>query len=332
VKKVVWMSLAALLAVAVIVLVVVRRKGGPEVSFREVTVERGDLNVEIVSTGTVQPQNRLEIKPPIAGRVERVLAQEGQEVRRGQVLAWMSSTERAALLDAARAKGPQELARWEELYRATPILAPIKGSIILRNVESGQTFTNADSVFVMSDRLTVKAQVDETDIAQVKTGQSAKIVLDAYASESIPAKVDKIAYDAKTVNNVTTYTVDVVPAESPAFMRSGMTANVSFLVEERKGVLVVPSEALRFEGVRAFVQVPGADPRKPNEVAVETGATDGKRTEVKGGLNEGDRVLIREAQNLSGGGKSNSNPFMPRVPPRSTGGRSGTGGGGGSRR
>ena len=53
---------------------------------------------------------------------------------KGQILAWMSSTERAALMDAARSKGPEEVSRWEELYRPTPILAPIRGTVISRNI------------------------------------------------------------------------------------------------------------------------------------------------------------------------------------------------------
>jgi multidrug efflux pump subunit AcrA (membrane-fusion protein) len=49
------------------------------------------LDISILATGVVQPQNRLEIKPPIAGRIERVLVEEGETVKRGQILAWMSS-------------------------------------------------------------------------------------------------------------------------------------------------------------------------------------------------------------------------------------------------
>ena len=67
----------------------------------EVQVVRGDLEVKVTAAGTVQPENRLEIKPPISGRVDEVKVHEGQVVKAGQVLAYMSSTERAALLDAA---------------------------------------------------------------------------------------------------------------------------------------------------------------------------------------------------------------------------------------
>jgi macrolide-specific efflux system membrane fusion protein len=135
-------------------------------TYRAVSATRGRLEVTVQSTGTVQPLNRLEIKPPLAGRAEQVLVREGQVVKKGQVLLWMSSNERAALIDAARARGPEEVRRWEEFYRATPVIAPIDGTIILRNIEPGQSFTANDAVLVIADRLQVEAQVDETDIAQ----------------------------------------------------------------------------------------------------------------------------------------------------------------------
>ena len=195
--------------------------GKPVPEYRPVQATRGDIEMTVLSTGIVQPRNRLEIKAPIPGRVEQVLVEEGQYVKRGTVLAWMSSTERAALLDAARAKGAEEVQRWEELYRATPILAPIEGTLILRNVEPGQSFTSTDAVFVMSDRLIVVAQVDETDIGLIRLKQPARIELDAYPGRHFDGRVEQIAYDAKTVSNVTTYAVDVLPGRRPRCRRRG---------------------------------------------------------------------------------------------------------------
>jgi macrolide-specific efflux system membrane fusion protein len=265
-------------------------------AMREVRVARGDIEVNIQATGTVRPRNRLEIKPPLAGRAEEVLAQEGQFVRRGQILAWMSSNERAALLDAARAKGEEEVKRWAELYRPTVIVSPIDGTVILRAIEPGQSFATTDSLLVVADRLIVEAQVDETDIAQVKLGQTATIVLDAYPGESIPAKVSAVAYESKTVNNVTTYTVDVLPEKVPVFMRSGMTSNVLFRVSQRQNVLWLPSQALRQKNGASVVQVPGEAGGKAVETPVETGLSDGRRTEIVSGLEEGRAVLVPDVR------------------------------------
>ena len=258
----------------------------------------------------VQPQNRLEIKPPVAGRVDQVLVVEGQKVSKGQVMAWMSSTERAALIDAARARGPEEVKRWEEIYRPTPILAPINGTVILRNIEPGQTFTGNDAVFVLSDRLIVMAQVDETDIASIRLRQRANIVLDAYPDSPFMGQVDQIAYDATTVNNVTTYNVEVLPDKVPDFMRSGMTANVSFIAAKHEGVLLIPADAVKSRAGHTYVLVP---PQKPNgaplEKEVKLGLSDGKRVEVLNGVAEDQRLLVTRLQ--TGANGAGANPFSP---------------------
>ena len=281
------------------------RKTDSKERFREVTIEKGNLDVSILATGTVQPENRVEIKAPIDGRAEDVLVKEGSLVKKGDVLAWMSSSERAALLDAARAKGPKEYKTWEGLYKPTPIMAPINGTIIQRNIESGQGFAKTDAIFVMSDRLTVKAQVDETDIAQIKVEQPARIVLDAYSDKPLDGKVDLIAYDAKTVSNVTTYDVDVLPAETPPFMRSGMTANVSFEITSKEDVLLVPSDAVKYADGQPKVRLKGSEEDK----AIQIGASDGKMIEVTEGLSAGDVVLVPEYK--LGQSENKANPFAP---------------------
>jgi len=289
-------------------------------SFKEVTVTRQTLTISVDSTGNVQPENRVEIKPPVSGRVERVLVQEGELVWKGQVLAYLSSSERAALLDAARAKGKEEVKHWEELYKATPLLAPLDGRIIARNVEPGQTVGAADTVLVLSDRLIVNAQVDETDIGKVQAGQKARLTLDAYPDSPIEAKVKRIGYEAKTVNNVTMYDVIVLPKKVPPFMRSGMTANVTFITAEKQDILVVPSEAVRTRDGKSMVMLPG-EGKRPNRQEVETGLTDGKVTEVVSGLEEGATVLVAQfTMPGKSGGVTGTNPFMPQRPGGTRGG------------
>lgn len=278
-------------------------------SYRTLAVTRGDVDITVIATGVVQPSNRLEIKPPIPGRVEDVRVREGQYVHRGEVLAWMSSSERAALIDAARAKGPEELKRWQELYRPTPIIAPIDGTIILRNAEPGQTFQSQDAVLVMSDRLIVRGQVDETDIARIKLHQPARITLDAYSDRPFDGSVYHIAYEAKNVNNVITYEVDVLPDAVPSFMRSGMTANLSFVVASRRDVVLVPAEAIQSRDGRTQVLVPSGADAEATEREIKLGISDGSRVEVLAGLNAGDKVLAPDR--LQSGKSFGSSPFYP---------------------
>lgn len=275
---------------------------------RSAEITTGDITIKILATGTVQPENRLEIKPPVAGRVESVLVKEGQKVKKGQILAWLSSSERAALIDAARSRGDEEVKQWEEMYKPTPLVAPLGGTIILRSVESGQTFTASDAVLVMSDRLTVKAQVDETDLAQIHLKQKSEIILDAYPDQVLPAMVDQVAYEAKTVNNVTTYLIDVLPENTPDYMRSGMTANVTFVGNTKNNVVLIPNEFIKYENGKPFALVKdNPNDKKTVSRELELGLSDGKNSEVISGLQVGEKIFLAVTRKDAKG----SNPFSP---------------------
>lgn len=313
-----------------------KKSKSSKINFNTITVERGNLKISVLATGVVEPQNRLEIKVPISGRLEDILVKEGESVKKGKILAWMSSTERAALLDAARAKGSQELAHWEEVYKPTPIVSPMDGIIIARSMEPGQTVTTSDVPLVMSNRLIIKAQVDETDIAKIRMGQPAEIYLDAYAEHKIKAQVNHIAYEAKTVNNVTTYEIDVVPERVPSFMRSGMTANVTFIVDHKENILLVPQDAVKERDGEYRVFTPKEDKNKkgpPPTKTVKTGISDGKKIEIIEGLQEGDQVLVAEMKwERKEETNQQSNPLSPfggRRPGASSGSGRRTGGSGG---
>lgn len=309
-KKAVAIAIGAV--VMLILIFNALRGDNGDAGYDEVAVSRGNIQPTITSTGTVSPENRLEIKPPINGRVDEILVKEGAEVKKGQMLLKMSSTERAAVLDAARAQGDSELRRWETYYSPAPILAPIDGTIIVKSAEAGQTVTSQDVLLVMSDRLTVKAQVDETDIRNIKLGQKADIILDAYPNDTIPGTVDRIAFDSKTVNNITTYIVDVLPGELPAAMRSGMTASVNFYLDSKNDVLSLPANALHMKDGKNYVLMRRGKTEKPVERYVETGISDGNKVEVTKGLKEGEVVLVERIKWAKDSDKSN--PLLPSRP------------------
>jgi macrolide-specific efflux system membrane fusion protein len=282
----------------------------PAAPAREVVVVRGDIRETALATGTVEPQNRVELASPVPGRIDDVLVREGDRVERGQTLALVSSTERATLLDAARARGPEELARWERFYNPTPVIAPLNGTVIARLLEPGQSVSPDKPILVLSDRLTVRAQVDETDLARISLGQRAEIRLDAYPHEALAARVAHIAYESRTVNNVVIYNVEIAPDDLPPFVRSGMSAGVTFVLRATNNVLVLPADALRGTGSERTALVAAAPKRPPEVRAVKVGIDDGRHVEILGGLAEGDRVLAPEAQ-LGAAGAQKSTPLLP---------------------
>jgi macrolide-specific efflux system membrane fusion protein len=136
--------------------------------------------------------------------------------------------------------------------------------------------------------------------------QKARIELDAYPADKIEAVVDRIAFDAKTVSNVTTYTVDVLPIKTPSYFRSGMTANVRFVGPKKESVLVIRNDWVKYKDGKPLALVKG--PQGPMEKELELGISDGKKTEVLSGLQEGDLILKSTAVKEF---KPNSNPFSP---------------------
>src|SRR5437879_3423656 len=76
------------------------KPAGSGQAWQRAELTRGDIIIGVQATGNVQPQNRVAIKAPVPGRIEQVLVREGDWVKRGQILAWMSSGDRASLLDA----------------------------------------------------------------------------------------------------------------------------------------------------------------------------------------------------------------------------------------
>lgn len=278
---------------------------------KEIKPAIGTIQNIISTTGTVLPKNRLEVKPPVNGRIEEILVQEGQKVKIAQTLAWMSSTERAALLDAARGRGEEDLKYWKDVYKAIPLISPIDGEVIVAKTQPGQTVTTSDPVIVLSDQLIVRAQVDETDIGKIRLGQGAFIILDAYPDTQIKAKVEHMYYESKTVNNVTMYEVDLLPENMPPFFRSGMNATINFIENSRENALLIPSDAVQKDRDEAYVFVKQAS-GEPVKRPVKLGISDDKNVEIVSGIGPNDTVIAKTTKYiLPKNDNIGSNPFMP---------------------
>jgi len=310
-KMALFFIFIVILVVAVIAVVVMKQEKAPDEIVKEITPVYGAIQTFISCTGTVLPKNRLEIKPPVNGRVESILVQEGNKVKTGQILAWMSSTERAALLDSARGKGEEAFKYWQEAYKPIPLPTPIDGEVIVAKTQAGQTVTTSDAVVVLSDHLIVRAQVDETDIGKISLDKEAIIILDAYPDDKIKAKVEHIYYESKTVNNVTIYEVDLAPEQVPASFRSGMNATVDFISQNKENILLLPSEVVQKEKGSNFVMVKQADLKEPVKARVELGISDDKNVEIISGVTESDKIIMKSKKYSLRKSATGTNPFMP---------------------
>lgn len=135
----------------------------------------------------------------------------------------------------------------------TVIRSPINGTVIERTVDPGQTIAAsfvAPKLFLIAEDLTrmqIEADVDESDIGQIKEGQSVRFTVQAYPEETFTGNVRQIRLQPETIQNVVNYTVVVDASNKQRLLLPGMTATVDFLVEERRGVLLVPNTALNYK-------------------------------------------------------------------------------------
>ncbi len=280
--------------------------------FETVKVVRGDIEVKVLATGTIQSYTRVEVRAPQRGRIDQVEVDEGDFVKKGEVLAWISSEDRIALLDAAQAslaearrenriEAIREAERAYEIanraYKMVPITTSISGRVIKRACEPGQNVSLDNILFVLSDRLVANVEVDEADIGKIRIGQKAWITLDAFPDQRIEGRVTKISLEGRVVNDVVVYDVMVDAITVPKYWSSGMTANLEFVAESKKDILIVPATAVRRRNGETFVLVLKD---KPIIRPVKTGITDRKMTEICEGLSPGEEVVIGELKGREG--------------------------------
>jgi len=285
---------------------------GPE--YTGVRAEARDLSDVVDTTGVVAPENRVEIQPSASGRVEEILVDEGAAIKTGQVLALMSSSDRVAVLDAARAAGDAQYDQWKETYKPIKVISPISGTLILKNVVEGQTVNSGDVLFAISDKLVVLASLDESDIGRVKLGQRASIVLDSYPDTRVRGTVYKILDEGTTKNNVVTYTVKLRLERVPQFFRSQMTANIKISVAERKNVLLLPAMAITTDTKGETAVIKELKDGFPVYARVETGQNEGDQVEILSGLQAGETVFYQAKAYKAQVDSSGKNPLMPGRP------------------
>ncbi len=395
--------------------------------YRTVTVTRGDIRAAISATGTVEPEEVVDVGAQVQGRIESrgrdphdsskaidfmsqvdvgtVLAQIDASVYRAQVelakaavaQAEANVVQQQALLDKAnrdwvraqnlRKKGDISDADYDlthanydaakallEVNQAaagvsraslhlaeinlgyTTIASPVKGVIVDRRVNVGQTVVaslTAPSLFLIAKdltRLQVWASVNEADIGQIHLGQAVRFTVDAFPSHIFVGDVTQIRLNATMTQNVVTYTVVVTTDNSSGKLLPYLTANLNFEVGSRQNVLLVPNGALRWRPAQAATENKAAaagdgkaknnagrvwiqQAGSPKPIDVIVGLSDGAITEIQSEqVVEGMEIIIGEAvRHESAGQSSQTSPFAPKMFRSNAGGPGSTGTGGGGR-
>jgi HlyD family secretion protein len=213
-----------------------------------------------------------------------------------------------ARLKQARAQVMQaqaSLKQLEEQLSYTTIVAPMDGVILSRDVEIGDAVSSilvlgSTATLVMTEgdinQVYVDGKVDEADIAHVYMAQPARIKVESFRDRVFNGKVTKISPMGVEKDNVTTFEVRVSIDNPGGELKANMTANAEILLDEHKGVLTVPENAVIYDNQKkASVEIPDKSQKEgKRKVSVTVGLSNGSVTEILGGLKEGDQVVLQQ--------------------------------------
>lgn len=266
-------------------------------------IEKGDIIAEIdprpLEARVEQARTQAAMDEVGVGKAQR-------DVNRGQRLfveGVLPAQQREDLewqLKSAQAKlekSKSDLAVAEIDLSYVVIRAPISGTVASVSTQEGETvaasFAAPTFVTIIEDNaLELVAMVDETDIADVRPGDTVKFTVEAYPSQEMPATVKRIDPVATIISGVVNYPVMASIQKDVRPLKPDMTANIAIKTAERKA-LVVPNGAIQRDGEERYVLL--MRDGKQEKTAVTIGTRDAGFTEIKKGLRATDQVIVNRA-------------------------------------
>ncbi len=200
-------------------------------------------------------------------------------------------------IDVAQAnirRAQATVARYYSMMSDTMIKAPVDGIVTKINVDVGeQSSVSQEAISMIGlSNTQVKVDVPESDITKLKVGNTVDITLDAFGNDQIfNGTVTFIDPASTVISEVIYYKVTVGFNTKDEKIKSGMTANLTILTNNKDNVLVVPSRAVSARGDTRYVQVLVDDKPVEKEVQVGLKGDDGL-WEITSGLNAGEKVII----------------------------------------
>ncbi len=294
-------------------------------------VTRQPLVAPVVGSGVLASKKEAKLSFKTGGIVAALHVDEGQDVRKGQVLAVLNLTEIDAQVTQARnnfEKAQRDRDRVQRLYadsaatleqmqnattgyevasaaltaarfnrQHSVIVAPENGRILRRQVETGELVQPGSTVFLFAgggsgEGWVVRTGIADRDMVKLKIGDKARMTFDAYPGVSFAAVVTEIAGAADPVNGTFEVELKVNPAGKK--LVTGLVAKAEIFPSGGDQALVVPIEALaEADGEQAFVYTLGEDGTTVKKLAIRTAGIYGDVVAVREGLPEGMAVITR---------------------------------------
>jgi RND family efflux transporter MFP subunit len=308
-----------------------RGGGGGPPPVETAAVETGSIAREIEVSGTVEPLRSVGVNAQASGALVTVNAEEGDFVQRGAVMARLDARELEAQVASSRANwevARDAFARAQQLRdrqvitqaefdaaRAAEaaarasldqartrvgymvVRAPASGVVTEKVVEVGAVVGAQTKLFTIAEvsTLVTRVGVSELDVGSLRTGQGARVMLDAYPGQRFEGRIRRIFPSADPATRLVPVEV-ALTGEAAQAARPGFLARVAFALGAREGVLLVPASSVvgQAGAQQVFVVVDGKAERR----TVETGLSSEGRVEVVSGLREGEAVVVTGSNNV----------------------------------
>jgi multidrug efflux pump subunit AcrA (membrane-fusion protein) len=242
-----------------------------------------------------------------AGKIKRLNVGEGASVKSGTTLFTVDIPLTRGDKESYAAKQAALVERLEDLTElsvAAALYAPEAGTVSNVNIASGPEVPTGPAFTINpDDRIALKVDVNELDIANVQVGFEAEIEIDAIPNEVFAGKVADVSKKSQNPEEygASGYSV-VIELERTAGMMAGMSASVTIVKEKKSDVLVIPMDAVQEMDGRLFVYTEmGETGELTGEKDIKTGLSDGTTVEVTSGLAEGDTVHYYAIPDIDGG-------------------------------
>jgi len=176
------------------------------------------------------------------------------------------------------------------------LYSPIDGIVSAVNIKEGETTNTQNGSVVITitkpGSLVFEAYAEDTDVLKINKDQKTLVKVDAIQGVTFSSQVEFIS-NLATVdqNGLSSYKIRAtIPDEKGYSLLDGMAGQIQFITKEKSGILIIPNSAVYRKNNMSYVTK--LEDKKPKEVLVETGFTDGKEVEVSSGLNQGDTVIL----------------------------------------
>ena len=290
-KKRLIMILAAVLALAVLA-VLPKKSFSKNTEAEEIvytvktqTEESGDIQEYLLLNGNVKADNTISVYPDIGGKVTNVPVTLGSYVKRGQLIAEVDPSSPG------------------KKYANNPVLAPIEGYITSLPLTNGTTVSTSTAIANIGNinKLQIEVKVPEGKIGVLKNNLSAEISIEAYKGETFPAHIFRISPIVD--ENSRTKEVYLLFDTNDSRINAGMFVRIKLNTNLHKNVLSVPNDAIVTVAGKQYVYIFKED-STVSMAQIETGVTVDGTTEVKKGLNAGNKIVVSGMQVLSDGVKA----------------------------